>query len=240
MTTFETQIFNCEKCKERLYYYDLSSYFITDSESYSDGYINSNPTLPSFNQIVICPNCQHVKWKDDIKTEEGYDTEDCIQCVDIGDIKRTFETNPNLELAKYYLYLINTGFTNSPDREITIRIEIWRTLNNSIRYSATKNTQGRESRLIKVTSLLKHGKNAQKLSKEEERIFIPNLEKLITLFKPEYYEQELLLAEMYRELRKFDNAMIVMENISQSGRDSIYDQIWAAVRNKNEKVFKLN
>ena len=237
MTTFETQIFNCGKCNEKLFYFELTSFYIIESESYSDGYMDSSPPLPSFNQVVICPNCQHIEWKDDIINEEGNNIEDCIQCTGLDDIMRSFEIRPNLKMAGYYMDLINSGFADSVDREVSIRIEIWRTLNNSIRYSDHVKT-GPSGILKKAQSVF--GGNSVIFSEEEYNIYKPNLQRLTTLFKPEYYEQELLLADMYRELGEFDMALNVLENTAQSDRNSFFNQIKSAVRKRNEKVIKLN
>ncbi len=238
MTTFATQIFSCRKCKHRLYYIELTSVFIASSESYSDGYIDASPPVNSFNQIVICPHCQQLEWKDDITIEDEYSLEDSSQCINISDMHRSFETNKNLELARYYLELIDNGFANSTNREVEIRMEIWRTLNNSVRYTATVDSSNGIWK--KVWSVFGYGINRKKHSMEERKIFESNLEKLVTLFKPEYYEQELLLAEMYREISKFDKALIVLDRISEADRDPYYNQIESAVRKRNEKVIKLN
>ncbi len=83
-----------------------------------------------------------------------------------------------------------------------LRIELWRTLNDRIRYNKESNI------------------------KNESNLFKSNLTRLIEIFKPEI-EEQLLLVEMHRELGEFDKALLLLESIKN--KSLVYQQIAEAV-----------
>ena len=111
--------------------------------------------------------------------------------------------------------MLNEGFANTVEKNIYIRIEIWRTLNDSIRYDESLKGEVNDS------------------------LFKKNLKKLIEIFEPINEEQILLVAEMYRELGAFKKASYLLESIKEIKQTSTFIQIENAIKSKQSKVFKI-
>jgi thioredoxin-like negative regulator of GroEL len=63
---------------------------------------------------------------------------------------------------------------------------------------------------------------------------------LISIYKPENKEMNLMFAEMYRELGDFDQALLVLKEIKSIENKVAYNKIKAAAKRKKIKVLKLN
>jgi hypothetical protein len=194
--------------------------------------------------ILICSKCNKPFWRDDAAEEDGNISDpdpDLPQAKDVFDIIPPFESDRNFKFAQYYSGLLERGFADTIDREIYLRIELWQTLNNkyrNIRKSSTVDLLKRK--IIDFFGKVISGKKEIHKNDETKDLFNSNLKKLITIYKPENDNEQLLLAEMYRELGEFDRALYILNKIRQPESKEFYDKILKAVKRKRSDVFKLN
>jgi uncharacterized protein YbaR (Trm112 family) len=216
------------------------SYHVNSSKVYSDGLTISLPPTPANNSILICPECNKAFWFDDAKTEESY-KEEYPQAKDVHDLPFAFEDNFSVKLAGFYLDLLEDGFASSIEKEIYLRNGIWQLLNNKIRSKPNSFFYNLKNFSYKyaLRNIGQEKKNKLEFEKNID-FFNENLKQLISIFEAEEDDQKLLLAEMYRELGAFENAEMLLGEITELKHDSCYAQISKAIKNKNQFVFKIN
>lgn len=243
MTTFSTQIFACNHCNYKMCTYELSSYHVYSSESYSDGYTDYNPPVYFNKEIVICSNCKKEMWRDDIEFKEGYykDAEGLESSKDVYDLPLSKEINHTYNIAEYYSGLIKNGFANTSDREIKLRLEIWHLLNNNYRYGRISILGLLLKRNFRYASIRFKERNLQsKYDKLALQLFKENLKRLIAIFDTTNDEDILLLAEMYRENRNFKLAKSTLLRAKDLSSSKPYKKILREIRLRRSKVIKLN
>lgn len=241
MTTIIPAVYTCPNCKNEMYSFELASYTIHSSIVYSDGKSISSPPVMFNKPILICSECNKPFWKDDATREDAQRSDpdqELPEARDISDLFEPFEKDRNIKLARYYSGLLETGFANTTEREIYLRTELWRTLNNDFRNQKEDSVTDKLKESIE--DLFYNTKEKETRAPEERKMFINNLRKLISVFKPENDDEQLLLAEMYRELGEFDRALYILNKIGQHERNDFYDKILKAVKQKRSGVFRLN
>jgi len=201
-----------------MYTIGVMSYTLRNSEVFSDGKVISNPPKPSEQNILICSKCYKAFWKDDAlfddeKSEELLD--ELPEANSITDLFPGFEPDHKLKLANYFNELLDKGFANTVEREVFLRLELWRTLNDIVRYQKDS------------------------MSGQTKDLFNGNLTSLLTIFIPKSEEEELLFVEMHRELGEFDEASDLLKKINGTDNNSAFLQIENAVITKKATVFKL-
>lgn len=218
MTTLRNQNLVCPHCQNKMYVIEVMSFTVKTSESFSDGRIINLPSRIISPNILLCNICYNAFWKNDaLCNETNYDdfSEELLGANTINDLFPKFHKDSKFKEVKYYLKLLKEGFANSDEREIYIRLEIWRALNDKIRYD--------ENLEIEIN----------------DSLFNANLKKLIKIFKMISDEQKLLVVEMYRELGEFKKANILLESIIGINQTSVFKKIKDAIRCKQSKVFKI-
>ena len=223
--------------------YETMSYHVHSSVAYSDGKVENSPPTPFNKSILICPECNKAFWNEDARCPDSEDSynDDYPQALDVHDLPFAFENNFSTKLTDYYFDLLKIGFATSISKEIFLRIEIWQLLNNKIR----KNARGffyniKTFGLKYAFKSIENRKKARVEFDKNKKQFNLNLEKLISIFKPEFEEQNLMLAEMHRESGDFKKAISLLEEIDCSENPSAYKQILKASKKRKMKVFKIN
>ena len=218
MTTLRIQNIVCPHCNNKMYTIGVMSYTLRNSEVFSDGKIICNPPRPNEQNILICSKCYESFWKedalfDDEKLEQLLDDLPEANCV--TDLFPGFDDTSKTKIIDYYSKLLNKDFSNSEEREIFLRITLWRALNDTIRY-----------------------KN-EIISEDLIDLFKSNLLRIIEIYKPLIEEEYLLLIEMYRELGQFDKASELLKKTIWTDDNFSFLQIENAVKNKKSTVIKL-
>lgn len=240
MTTFSTRILQCPICENKMYTYQLNSYTLHNATVYSDGKTVCNPPSMFDKIILICTDCRKTFWRDDaIIEDKNHDIShnDLPNAMDVHDLLFTFDSDFPLKLAEYYSGLLENGFANTKDREIFLRTELWRLLNNSKRNKSSN-----------IFSYVKKGDIKELISSirditksdNSNKLFNDNLKKLISIYNYKDDDELLLLAEMYRELGNHSKASLLLEKIKNINNNGAYKKIQKANNRKNTKVFKLN
>jgi len=201
-----------------MYTIGVMSYTLRNSEVFSDGKIICNPPRPNEQYILICSECYESFWKedalfDDEKSEQLLDDFPEANCV--TDLFPGYDANSKTKIIDYYSKLLNKDFANSEEREIFLRLALWRALNDTIRY---KNETIPEVLID---------------------IFKNNLLKIIEIYKPRIEEEYLLLIEMYRELGRFEKSKELLNKVNWTDDNFSFLQIENAVNNKKSIVIKL-
>jgi len=243
MTTFSTNILSCPSCEEKMYDYELNSYTVLDSECFSDGKVENNPIIPHNEQFLICCNCNKEFWKEDnliASEEDNLNPEDLPKAKDIYDLDFNFEPKFESKKSHYFNNLLNEGFADTIEREVYLRIKLWHLQNDEYRNKSTERFRYLLKPNFKSGSWSLKARFKDILSPEDRIIFNDNLLKLTEIYKPEYEEESLMLAEMHRELGYFKEAAEVLKEIKGINNDKAYRQIRHAIKWKRTKVFKLN
>jgi len=235
MTTFHPKILQCPKCKALMYTFDLMSYTIHKSVVYSDGKIEHSNSLSSDKQILICSDCRNPMWKSDVFLDDPdirYD--ELPEAKDVFDLPFAFDADFSNKLALYYSDLLQVGFADTSEKEIYLRIKIWQLLNNEYR---NQNNNW-------ISDIIRGSTNTQlsnfNVLDSFQTLFIANLETLTKIYKPNCDEQQLLLAEMYREMGSFEEADNKLKEIINTNNNSAYKQILRFNNNKKSNVFKIS
>jgi len=217
MTTLRTQLLTCPHCQNKMYSIGVMSYTIRNSEVFSDGKISSNPPRPLEHNILICNACYKAFWKEDalINDDNTEDINELHEANNPSDLFPGFNAEEKLKRIHYYSELLEAKFANTKEREVYLRIELWRLLNDEARYTQ------------------------KEITKSVKRLFDENLKGLIDIFNPKNDDEQLLVAEMYRELGEFDEALLILKHLKGGGNNQACLQIEEAVILKNSIVFKI-
>ncbi len=237
MTTFRPCILKCPQCKSNMSSYELTSYTVHNSVVYSDGKVISSSSGMLDHLILICSECYAAFWKDDAVLEDdnlNNSYGELPEAKDFHDLPFAFDSDYSSKLAIYFSELLEKGFANTVKREVYLRIKLWHLLNNSKRNDAGKF----------YSKLFKKNKEPEfkrgELSREADNLFKANLNRLIDIYKPENDDELLMLAEMYRELGNFSQALLLLDEVENISNNNAYKKIKLASKRKQSRVIKLN
>lgn len=196
MTTFYTQIFTCSGCARKLINYQLSSYHIFESDVFSDGWIDNTPPGLFGSNIVFCPECDYPFWANDIVDEDVSNDTETFEVKKLDHFIPFGEENRYIKMSTYLLGLLNRGFAKGDTtKEIIIRLDIWRIFNHIFRF---KNKKGNIAG--NVLNRLSGNRNWESSTEE---LFVANLKRISEIMEPVYYDELILLAEIFREIGIF-------------------------------------
>lgn len=240
LTTFATLTLVCPLCKKHMLHYELSSYHIFDSTLYSDGKADHSNRFLEDKNILLCPHCNKVFWRNDAhETEEMLESEEPLSSKSVMDFEFALSENYPERIAHYYHSLINEGFADTTEREIYLRMLLWRSINDLIRYQSPVFKLIGSYVLKRPIHFLKSRWSANKAFWQFKRIQKENLDLLTALFNPINENDLLLKAEMYREAGERKKALQVLKQIG--GTNSYYKRkIKTATLLFKIRVFKLN
>jgi len=231
MTTFRPRILQCPHCNNKMSTYELTSYMVHSSVTYSDGKVVSNSPKMSDKNILICSKCNNEFWRNDAFLEDDYHNtayDELPEAMDFHDLPFAFDSDYSFKLATHLSELLERGFANTVEREVFLRFEIWHLLNNNNRSDSHGLFKKNSDRIV-VNDSDKAGD-----------LFKNNLSRLISIYKPENDDQRLMLAEMHRELGNFSQALSVLDEIENVNNNIAYKKIKSATKKKNSKVINLN
>ena len=237
MTTFRTRFIQCPACNEKMYIIELTSFIVLNSIVYSDGKCENNTPSSQDSEILICNACYKPMWKNDVILDEEYDENNNYPEVkDVYDLPIRFEADFSYKLSTYYDELLVVGFANTPEKEIYLRIRIWQLLNNSVR---NKSKNKVVNTIRSSFSAIADSTISSKEDKPEDDFFSSNLKKLISIYKPNTDEQQLLLAEMYREIGNYKESQIQLDKVKNIRNSKAFSQISKQNYNNKSKVIKI-
>jgi len=222
-----------------MYTYQLNSYTVFNTTVYSDGETVCNPPVMLDKNILICTKCTKPFWTEDaFLPEENNDLsiEEFPQAKDVHDLPFAFDSDFSLKLTQYYSELLEKAFANTVEREVYLRIELWRLLNNGIRNITDNSLKDKIIGIVK--EVLSKDDNLDPADRSD--LFNNNLKKLISLYNPNTDDELLLLAEMHRECGNFSEASRVLDQVKDIDNSFAYKEISKAIKIRNTKVFRLN
>jgi len=203
MTTFHQVTLVCPHCKAKLSDYELMSYTVYSSTQYPDGKVDIKPWQNTDKSIALCPVCSKVFWRAEaiVETEEIPD-ETLPSAGDLFDLPFARQDDSKEQLINFYNNLLQTGFANTIDKKIYVRLRIWWKINDYKRYQKPLLTALFKARTIKQARLIvKNRKESNRLFNGFLPLFKENLEKLIAIYNPEHKEERRLLEEIHRQLK---------------------------------------
>jgi hypothetical protein len=203
-------IIKCPYCSNLLSKRSLRSGNTIGSKLYSDTK-RISPMLPDFPAITKCEKCQNIFWINEAEEIGNYE-------FSVPSNKQDWEKAQRVTFLSYqeYYSVLKTKLIRSKADEIFIRIRILWEYNDSYR-------KGRTS----------HQSNEGKLKKTE------NIEALIALLDKNDVNQKLLIAELYRNLGNFDEAINLLNTIDNDKLNSIKERMIEECKKQNTLVFQL-
>lgn len=240
MTTFSQIILHCPHCGIKMQDYEMMSITIHHSTVYSDGKQITEPWMNNDKAIAMCPDCNEAFWWEDAGIQRDADREDGLPSAsDVYDLPFMLQDNAKEQLIQFYHKLLQSGFANTNDRKIYLRFRIWWGINDFIRYRKPLIQELSElGNLRRISPFLEYRRKSAALFNEHQILFKENLEKLISIFKPEHEEEQLMVAEMYRELGQMRKAKAVLQEL-QNMKSSSFRKISKAIAKNQKRVMKL-
>jgi hypothetical protein len=214
-----------------MYNFETTSYYVNKSEVFSDGKTENDPPTPEDPKILICSACNKPFWKEEaVLSDQEIDdsTTDLPEANSIYDLFPGFKEDHLQKHIQFYIDLLEKDFANTEEKEIYIRIKIWHLLNDRIRYHTSA-----------VFGSLFRDHKKQTDPDNTNNHFKNNLLRLTEIFKPDTYESQLLLAEMYREFEDYSKALLVIHDLKNPVDSRAYNQIYNAIKRKNKDVFLI-
>lgn len=237
MTTFNTITLVCPHCAMKMGAYELMSYTIHSSTVYSDGMTVTEPWLNNDKAIVICPACKKPLWLEDARLDtEEISIDNLPLAGDVYELPFALSETFKEELIQFYVELLKDGFANTTDRKIYLRLRIWWGINDFVRYrKPVWKLLPQFTSLKRARILLANRRNSRLVFAEFKSLFRENLEKMIAIFKPEHEGEQIMLAEMYRELGEMGKAKKALKGIEIK----MSRKITKAIAKNMKQVIKL-
>ena len=244
MTTFHPIVLDCPHCSTLMSDYELMSYTVHSSISWSDGKCDNG--VPDNNQIKICAVCHLPFWKADavLPYDPNWDVAGELGgALDIRDLLEPFDDGLKEFMINFYDDLIEDGFADDEERELYLRTRLWWSINDIIRHWSVSRKPGNLRQLIKM---IKRYRKQKELNKESmqlfskyEQMFTKNLDRLIFLYIKKGDVDLIYLADMYREKSDFTKAHeVLMKFEGKKGR--VYSKMKRSINKRNSRVFQLN
>lgn len=240
MTTFSQIIMHCPLCGIKMQDYEMMSVTIHNSTLYSDGKQITEPWMNNENAIALCPYCKEVFWREDTSVQRDAGWEDNLPTAgDVYDLPFMLQDDAEEQKIHFYRKLLKSGFANTNDRKIYLRIRIWWGINDFVRYRKplVKELSNIGS-LRRIPAFFEYRKKSTELFNKYQIIFKENLEKLITIFKPEHDGEQLMVAEMYRELGELKKAQVALLEFKDA-KNSSFKKLKTAIFRQKKRVIKF-
>ncbi len=223
-------------------HYELMSYHVHRSTLFSDGKVEHDASFLEDKSMLVCPHCREVFWRDDaIEKEIHYeeDQEELPFSMSVLDLELTRRENYPEGLIGFYKELLSRGFANNEQRELYLRILLWRTINDLIRFQKplwkTIDWEVLQRPLFFIKS---RWQSNQRFSQHAD-LFHKNLSRLVTLFQPVEQNDLLLKAEMYREMGNRKQALNILNSLKSNPGNHIRKIRQSTLRFK-KRVFQLS
>ena len=205
-------IYQCPKCDNLLYRESLMSGNTFGAKSYSDGK-RIAPMLPSFPNLTICSKCNTVFWIKDAIEVGSYEWEN-----DEG-INENWKNAQKVRFLtiEEYSETLHTLIPSTLEDLIYISQEIWWGFNDRIR-------------------------NGEELfsSDSDKELWTENVNSLLELLDLNNVNQKIMIAELYRNMGRFEKCMEVLGSIEIPQLSWLKTKFEKECNDKNTKVFLLN
>lgn len=241
MTTFQAIQLTCPSCQQPMGHYELTSYFIYRSTVYSDGKIEHDGSFFEDKTIVVCPHCEGVFWRDEAKEKEIEYQDDQPELPfskSVWDLEMARSEDFRKGMVLYYKQLLETGFANTTQREIYLRITLWRAINDIIRYQRPFLKSIDSYVLRKPLRFLKSRISTCRTYGYFKPNQLENLHRLTNIFSPVTDDDQLMLTEMYREMGNRSKALELLNSI-ENGSGATFRKIKKATLLFRKRVFML-
>jgi len=205
------EIYKCPKCSNLLKRGSLMSGNTFGATLYSDGK-QVAPMLPEFPNLTKCKKCDTILWLNEMK--------------EVGTCEAWSEkSKPEWKNADYADFLSITDLfraleldtvKNDKEKELSVRHRIWWTFNDRIR-------NGSKEIFVQET---------------DEVLWKQNCLRLIELLDKKDVNQKIMIAELYRNLGKFDECMELINSLDNN-LDWIVDKFKTECDNKNKLLIQI-
>lgn len=208
---------DCPKCGKEKGLMSLVSGNTFGARQWSDAYQYA-PMLPRLSPVQKCPECgYYFMLSEDALHHANGEGE---HCSDTGRLSYAEMKEALLQMEKDSL---------SKDDELSLRLEFLHRFNDAFRedFNACEEGNIDENKTVR--------------DETDWELHRANLEVLVALLNDDDAEQRILLAEMYRELGKFDECLSELNHYSLFSDDweAVIMQIIKKAAAKDDKVFEL-
>ncbi|NOU60586.1 hypothetical protein [Marinifilum caeruleilacunae] len=219
-----TEISSCPQCGKWIKRQTYGSMNTFGATIWSDNYIVGSMYINSL-EVAICAHCEKCILTKDLISEayipsvlEMYD-EDMMG-------NKVHKTDPSILEDKYQdaKALFLPGFNSLKEAlnyigegEIVVRHNIWQHLNHRFRKKKIKN-----------------------LSKENEQFYINNVKKLIDLIKIENDNDQIRLAELYRNIGDFESSREHLQRVEKEELKKLRPKFENEIEKGNRNTFILH
>ena len=242
MTTFQAIQLTCPLCQKPMGHYELTSYFVGKSTVFSDGKVEHDGSFFEDKTLIVCPHCAELFWRDDAKEQEiqySDEDEDLPFSNSVYDLEFARKENFQEGIILFYHQLLEKGFANNPTRQVYLRIQLWRSINNLIRYQKPL-FKSIDFFVIKSPfRFIKNRFSTQITYNSFRKLQLSNLKQLIKLFDPMDENEKVMKADMYREIGNRKAALDIINELKIPQGKHV-----AKIRNAalwyRKRVFKLD
>jgi len=205
-----TLIYDCPQCGQKVANESLMSGNTFGARFYSDGRRDAL-MLPEFPDFIRCKSCGNFFFlSQQSPVDELFDFEEQTNAEVNGIDQAEFLGITELERS------LGHEVAAKKENEIVIRLQIWRAFNDRTR-------SGRAM----------FGNIA------EEELWQKNCERLLQLLEPTAAEHIITLAELNRNLGRFEESLQLLEKLSGKEWKKLKQQFIKACKNKQKEVFEL-
>ena len=188
---------------------------------YSDGK-RIAPMLIDFPQITKCNECNTIFW---IKNATKLGTLDAFEGLS--------KNNENIQQSRFltmqeYFEALWKKVHQSKAEERDIRISIWWTFNDRIRFQDEK------------YKLKKPHAPVLFLTEDEKKLWDENTYYLIGMLDQSELNDRIMIAELHRNMGKFERCMEIINSIENEDLNWLKEMFGERCRNKDPLVFRLN
>lgn len=241
MTTFQAIQLTCPLCQKPMGHYELTSYFVGSSTVFSDGKVEHDGSFFEDKTLIVCPHCAQVFWRDSAKEEEiqySEEEEELPFSNSVHDLEFARREDFPKGMINFYNELLEKGFADDRNREIYLRMQLWRTINDLIRYQQPL-YKTIDSYVIKSPiRFIKNRISTHSTFKKYHKLHHGNLVRLIELFQPIDENEKVMQAEMYREMGNRKAALQILNELKSQPGKHVAKIRNATIRGR-KRVFKL-
>ncbi|MDR0830982.1 MAG: hypothetical protein LBN95_12875 [Prevotellaceae bacterium] len=205
-------IYKCPKCGEFIQNGSLISGNTLHAQIYSDAKQIAG-MLPEYPNLTKCQKCNEIFWLSDLKKVDAY-----FPVFLFKDASKN-KSNPEWANADYADFLdindLHRALEMFLDKETVIRRMIWWKFNDRVR----------------------KGKDLF-IDETDEHFWQQNCNRLLELFDKNDTEQQVMIAELYRNLGQFDNCLEIINGLPDDF-NWLKDKFREECSKQNKLVFRL-
>lgn len=223
-------------------HYELTSYTIHTSTVFSDGKVEHRASFLEDKTIIVCPQCLDVFWRNEaLASELAYseNQEELPFSKSVLDLELARRGDYPVGLIHYYNELLERGIANNNEKEVYLRIILWQTINDLIRYQRPLLKSINYSVFRSPWKFIKGRFNTHRTFKRFLSIHYNNLARLSSVFNPDNDDDRLMKAEMYREMGDRSKSLEILNSI-KNDNSAAQKKIKIAALLFKKRVFLLS